>query len=170
MTDGVTDDTSLQPATVATILARGFGWGLLLGAGCGYVAVAIAMLVSEGVDAVAMFYAVTFYGLAGAIVGAAYGMLVGGVVALALTPLRHRKPATPVVRLLGALVGAAVVAAISFFLVSPDLSAGGDRLTSNAAVEASLFFVVPCCAAAALAYALSPRLLGPGGDVVEHHL
>lgn len=170
MTDGVTDDTSLQPPTVGTIIARGLGWGLLLGTGCGYAAVSVGVLLSEGVDAIALFYAVTVFGLAGAVVGAAYGLLAGGAVALVLAPLRNRAVPTVVIRTLSAVAGAAVVAAISFVLVSPDLASDADRITSSALTEATLFYVVPCLSAVIAGYALAPRLLGPGADVVEHHL
>ncbi len=165
----MTDDVTVELPPTGTLVARGLGWGTLLGALAGYLLVAVALAVAGGASWVAVFYALTLFGFAGAIVGAGYGLVAGGAIALLLTPLRRRRVPSVAVRTVSAVVGAMTVVVLSFVLFSPDLSVGHDRGRSSAVEELLVFYVLPAAAAILAGSFLSPRLLQAGADIVEHH-
>lgn len=124
---------------------------------CGFFLLGIAGALSGPQLAVLLF--VFPVGLISGAVGSLYGAVSGMAVAACVAPILRWNYARLASRVIGAVVGTFVVAAISAAVFDPDWDPGPNETENHVRDDIIVFYVLPCIMAAAAGAALTPKLL-----------
>ena len=133
--------------SVGVVLARGAGWGSLLGAICGLLVFPVDDLLIFRDEPFSPFSFLIGVYLA-APFGLLYGLVAGFISALCFLPARStRRPALSA-RIISATIGPLVVGTISLLVFHPSTSIGGNETIEHVRERLLLFYWFPCTAAA----------------------
>jgi hypothetical protein len=138
-------DGSGQRPPVGLVLARGLGWGALLGMVCGFVIPTATDLLTfrDSKPGVAWF----LLGLYTAPFGLMFGAIAGIIAAACFVPLATLGRPGLVARIVSAVVGPLVVAGLSLALFNPRLEVGPNETQEHLNQTILMFYLLPCCSA-----------------------
>lgn len=148
-----------RPPSDGLLVARGAGYGALLGAAFGLFVAPVTELVAftDGRLDLSTIVLGVFTAPVGMLYGLVAGFLAGA--AVLLVPERRRRPV--VVRSVAAAAGAFVVIAISWLLIDPSLAVGPNENRRHVVERAVAFYAYPGLSAALCGAVGGLRLVAP---------